>query len=199
MTSTLSANSHTDRAMQLLGAGVSTEAVAAALGVTPSAISQMLANETFADQVAQLRYNQLQQHNERDAKYDSVEDRLLAKLEGAIPLMMKPGDILGAIRIINGAKRRGQVAPEQVSNTAQIVSLVLPTAVINKVVNVETNIHNQVVSVGEQSLQTIQSSTLIKQVEAKQEAYSQLSDAEKATQLTLESLGETNDQYEAAK
>jgi len=156
-----------DRALALLGSGVSAESVAAALGVEPSRISQLLANETFAGQVAELRYQNLQKHNDRDASYDSLEDSLIAKLERQLALLLRPQDILKAIQVINAAKRRGQSAPEQVTNSQNIVNIILPTHVA---VKFTTNIDNQVVSAGDQSLVTMQAGNLLKQVEQAEEA-----------------------------
>ncbi len=63
-----------DRALVLLGAGIGGEAVANALGVTPSRISQLLSEQAFSDAVSTLRYENLQKHNNRDASYDTIED-----------------------------------------------------------------------------------------------------------------------------
>lgn len=154
-----------DRALSLLGSGVSAEAVALALGVTPSRISQLLSNKEFAAQVATLRYENLQKHNGRDATYDSMEDTLLHKLDKALPLMFRPADILKAIQVINGAKRRGQSAPEQVTNQQNIVNLILPVQIKQKFT---TNVHNQVVKTGEQSLLTMPSGNLLALTETKE-------------------------------
>ena len=152
-----------DRAMHLLGSGVPAESVASALGVTPSRISQLLAEESFSKKVASLRYESLQKHNVRDGKYDSLEDSLLVKLERSLPLMVKPESILKAISVVNGAKRRGQSAPEQVNNQQNIVNIILPSVIADKFT---VNAENQVTSAGEQDLITMQSSSLLKQVEA---------------------------------
>ena len=66
-----------ERALHLLGSGVPADSVASALGVTPSRISQLLAEDSFSKKVAALRYDSLQKHNRRDGKYDSLEDTLL--------------------------------------------------------------------------------------------------------------------------
>lgn len=150
------------RALSLLGSGVSTEQTAAALGVTPSAISQLLADQEFADQVAHLRYENLQSHNRRDDKYNDLEDDLLKKLKENLSLIMRPEQIMRALAMVNNAKRRGQSAPEQVSESATILTLVLPTQIVQKF---ETNANNQVISTGEQSLHTMPSSTLLKHIE----------------------------------
>lgn len=162
--STTTANE--DRALALLGSGVQPEAVAAALGVSPSRISQLLSNEAFAAQVAELRFNNLQKHNARDNKYDILEDKLLDKLERSIPLLLRPGEILKAIQTINGAKRRGQSAPEQIHNQQTIVNVVLPTQIIQKFT---TNVDNQVIKIGDEDLQTIQSGSLLAQRENKEQ------------------------------
>lgn len=154
-----------DRALVLLGSGVPAENVAAALGVDASRISQLLANPIFSEQVTALRYEALQEHNERDHKYDSLEDQLLGKLEKSLPLLMKPRDILAAIQVVNNAKRRGQSAPEQVTNKTTIHNIVLPTSIAATFV---VNGKNQVVEADGQELLTIQSGSLLKQIETKQ-------------------------------
>lgn len=159
-----------DRALVLLGSGVPATSVAAALGVSESRVSQLLANKEFANQVATLRYDNLQQHNTRDASYDTLEDSLLEKLSKSLPLLFRPADILKAIQVVNAAKRRGQSTPEQVTNQQNIVTLVLPAQITQKFT---TNINNQVVRAGEQELITMQSNNLLElteQKEANQEA-----------------------------
>jgi hypothetical protein len=155
------------RALELLGSGVQTDAVASALGVNPSRISQLLSNTEFAEKVAALRYQNLQKHNERDNKYDRVEDALIVKLEKSLPFMYKPPEILRAIQVINGAKRRGQNAPTQSSTHQNIVNLVLPVQVIKQF---STNVNNQVTKVGSedgvQELITMPSGDLKKQLDA---------------------------------
>jgi hypothetical protein len=151
-----------ERAKALLGSGIAAESVAAALGVTPSRISQLLGDEDFSNQVSQLRYENLQSHNTRDAKYDTMEDKLITKLESAMPLLFKPQDILKAIQTINNAKRRGVSTPEQVTNQQNIVNLVLPVAIAQQF---SVNIDNQVIRAGGQELHTMPASNLLKQVE----------------------------------
>lgn len=168
-TSSTSSNTATaSRALSLLGNGVSSEVVAAALGVSPSRISQLLSDETFAAQVSALRFENLQKHTITDGKYDSIEDRLLEKLELNLPLMMRPMEILKALAVVNGAKRRGvQVSPESAGNigSGTIVNLLMPVQVLQKYA-VQVNIMNQVVKTGDTDLVTIQSGTLMKMVGA---------------------------------
>lgn len=162
-----------ERALTLLGSGIAPEAVASALGVTPSRISQLLSSEEFSTKVATLRYENLQEHNLRDGKYDSLEDDLINKLKNSLPLMIKPDTILKAISTINGAKRRGQSSPEQASNHQNIVTLVLPTVIAQQFI---TNINNQVTKAGDQELITIESSKLLSNAEALRKDSLQLED-----------------------
>lgn len=176
------ANSTEERALILLGSGVKAEAVANALGVTPSRISQFLSNEVFAAAVENLRYEQLQRHNKRDDAYDALEDKLLAKLDHSLNLIAKPDTLIRALSAVNNAKRRGQSAPEHVANHTNIVQLVLPT-IIKEIF--ATNINNQVVKAGEQELLTLPSSDLLSKVEAIQkervERVEQIEQVEDAT------------------
>lgn len=162
LTDNLNLSSLEERALNLLGSGCNSESVAAALGVSAGRISQLLSVKVFADKVAELRYTSLQKHNQRDGAYDSIEDKLLEKLDRAMPLMVRPDTILKAISVINGAKRRGSSAPEQITSKQTLVTLVMPT-VIAKKFTVNTN--NQVIQAGDQSLLTMPSGNLKKQME----------------------------------
>jgi len=151
-----------DRALHLLGAGVTSNQVASALGVTESRISQLLADTSFSARVSELRYKSLTEHNMRDSKYDKLEDRLLEKLEGAMPLLIKPESILKAMTVVNGAKRRGYTTTDQVTNNTNIASITLPTKIVNQFI---TNINNQVIKAGDQELLTMPSGNLMKMAE----------------------------------
>ena len=146
-----------ERALALLGNGIPATVVAASLGVSDSRISQLLSDENFAARVSTLRYENLQKHNERDASYDKLEDRLLDQLEQAIPMMHRPMEIARVLQTVNMAKRRGAATPEAIHEKQEVITLVMPTQIINKFT---TNIHNQVVQAGTQELLTIQSGSL---------------------------------------
>ncbi len=147
-----------ERALKLLGSGCGPEVVATAVGVSVSRISQLLSEPEFAAAVSELRFQNLQKHNEMDDKYDTMEKKLLVQLEDVLPLMMRPMEILKAIQVINAAKRRGQSAPESITHQNTVVNLVMPTALIQKFT---TNINNQVINAGNQTLETMQSSQML--------------------------------------
>lgn len=117
------------KALDLLGSGVQPVQVAAAIGVSESYISQLLADEQFQLAVAQKRYDSLLAASERDASYDAIEDELLQKLKTSLAFMTKTGEILAAIKVINGAKRRGASSTVGASSQSQVVQLVLPAGV----------------------------------------------------------------------
>ncbi len=145
------------RALDLLGRGILPTQVAAAIGVTDSAISQMLAKPEFSEAVASLRYKNLLKHSERDLKTDEVEDKLLKKLDGMIPFMMRSSEVIRAYQVVNGAKRRGQSAPEQITAQQEVVQLIMPVSITNQFT---VNSANQVISAGQQPLITVQSGTM---------------------------------------
>lgn len=143
-----------ERALELLGTGLGAEVVASAVGVSTSRISQLLSDPEFASRVAELRFENLAKHNQRDSKYDSLEDELLKRMENLLPMMYKPLEVLRAIAVINSAKRRGSSAPDSLVNQTQVVSLTMPITIHQQFT---TNINNQVVKAGDQELITMQS------------------------------------------
>ncbi len=156
------------RALDLLGQGINPEHTAMAVGLSPSRISQLLSDSEFAAAVSERRFTNLSKHNERDASYDELEDKLLERMKDCLPLMVRPGEILKAIQVINAAKRRGSSAPSAITDQTTIINLVLPNQIINKF---SLNGLNQVVQVTAddktQPMLTIQSGTLLNQIKEK--------------------------------
>jgi predicted transcriptional regulator len=143
-----------ERALSLLGQGVSPEHTSLALGVTPSAISQLLSDPQFAEQVATLRFTNLAKHSERDNKADSLEDKLLDKIQDLLPFISRPLEAARLYQIVNSAKRRGQSTPDSITNQQEVVQLVMPVQIINQYT---VNSNNQVIKAGQQDLVTVQS------------------------------------------
>lgn len=154
------------RAIELLGSGLSPVPVSQALGVSESTVSQWMSDPEFAAEVTTLRFQSLQQHSKRDNHYDTIEDKLIKQLSDNLPLMQRPMEILKAIQIINGAKRRGQTAPEQLANQSTVVTLLMPVAITQKFT---TNVNNQVIVANGQTLETLQSKTLLTATKQKAE------------------------------
>lgn len=143
-----------EKALNLLGAGHGPEVVASALGVSTSRISQLLSDEEFSKEVIELKFQNLSKHNQADAEYDEMEAKLRKQFKDAMPLLMRPMEILKAMREINAMNRRGQSAPEQVTHQNQVVNLFMPVKITQKFT---TNINNQVIQAGSQELLTVQS------------------------------------------
>jgi len=154
-------NSTEDRALHLLGTGIAPEIVANACGVSVSRISQLLSNPEFTAKVAELRFQAIEKHNVIDSKYDAMEDKLLGSLQDCLPLIaMEPLKLLRAISVINAAKRRGVSAPEQLHAQNTVIQLIMPKVLMQKFT---TNINNQVIHAGDQTLETIPSQVLARQ------------------------------------
>ena len=152
-----------EKALKLLGTGVSVEQTASAIGVTPARISQLLAEDEFAAQVSELKYKNLLSHSERDTRLDTLEDKLIDKIEHLMPLIMRPMEAIKALQTVNGAKRRGSQGLAGATANQTVVQIALPTMITQKFV---TNVQNQVIQAGDQQLLTIQSGTLLKNIQA---------------------------------
>lgn len=175
-----------ERALSLLGQGVIPEQAAAASGLSASRISQLLSQDEFAARVAELRFESLSKHNERDSAYDSLEDQLIEKMKDCLPLMVRPGEILKAISVINNAKRRGSSAPDHITNQSTVINLILPTAILTKFTLNQTN---QVVQAGEQPLVTIQSGTLLNKLKEKPAQLEVITDVQSKPAKVFQSPG----------
>ena len=148
-----------ERALKLLGTGtISAAQVAAALGVTESAVSQMLSEPEFAAKVSELRYEALQKHNDRDDKIDALEDEVLSKLKESLSLVYRPMELTRIFQTLNTAKRRGQASPDNSIQHQKIVNLVMPVQIINKFSKTP---NNMVLTAGTQELLTMQSGSLL--------------------------------------
>jgi hypothetical protein len=119
--------------------------------------------DDFSAAVAELRFHALQKHNKQDSEYDTIEEALTTKFKESIPLMMRPMEILKGLQVINAQKRRGASAPEAIHDKQTVVSITLPAVILANFTssNLTTNIHNQVVKIGDTDLTTMQSGTLL--------------------------------------
>ena len=156
-----------EKALALLGQNVSPEHVALTLGVEPSRISQLLSEQEFKEEVIALKYKHLVSANERDGKYDKLEDVLIDKLEKSLGWVIKPMELVRILATINAAKRRGTSAPQAIATQNPVVSIIMPVALQQKFT---LNLNNQVIQAGEQELVTIQSGTLMDQIQKKRAA-----------------------------
>lgn len=150
-----------EKIKSLLGQGLSNQVVANATGVSPSYISQLLSNETFASEITALRVTQLTQTNARDRSIDALEDKVLAKLEQAIEFFNKPRDLLSIFHVLNRAVRRGVPASESTTVHQQIVNIHVPAIPMQRFVK---NSFGEVIEVEGQTLVTMPTHTLLKKL-----------------------------------
>jgi hypothetical protein len=162
-----------DKIKALLGQGHSPELVATIIGCDPSYISQLLENETFRNEVSELRVQSLQAATERDKKWDSLEEKLLDKLHTVVDFVIKPREILALLSAANQAKRRGATATESITINNQVVNLLMPTKLT---ATFTVNQNNQVIGVGDKSMLTMPSKNIEKL----------LAESQAATQAQLE-------------
>lgn len=153
-----------DRLKKLLGNGVHPAAAASAVGCTPGYVSQLLSDQVFAMEVAQLRVTELTKAKEIDDKLDDIEKQLVDKFETLIPYFVKPKDILDALVKINAMKRKtkleaGYQGGAQGGTTVQIN---VPTVIVN---SYKINMAGGMVEVDGRSLQPMRSTDLLKTLE----------------------------------
>jgi hypothetical protein len=157
-----------DRIKELLGNGLSNEITATAVGVDPSYVSQLMSDPVFSEEVISKRIQTLSSATVRDRSWDGIEDSLLQSLAQKIEqnLIYKPMDILRALAVVNSAKRRGATSQEAMVTHKTVVTLNLPTIVVNsykksaqgEVIEVETADGNK------QTLVTMTAAALMKQL-----------------------------------
>jgi hypothetical protein len=149
-----------DKILNFLGAGVSAEKVASAVGVDPSYISQLIADPNFAAEVSDRKIVALQEATHRDRRLDSLEDKLIDKTEQLIasPLAFnKPMESVRALVMINGLKRRGSNADHHMSQNNTVVNLILPNFITTKFT---VDVNNQVVQTGDKTFVTVPSNSV---------------------------------------
>lgn len=151
-----------DKVISLLGSGLSATVVANSVGCEVSYISQLMADQDFATQVAELRTKDLVKHKSLDDRYDDMESKLIDKLADLIPLITRPRDVLNALSSINSAKRKAGNSATAALDAGTVVRLALPQTVIN---NYTVNINGNMVKVGERNLTPMPSSILMKTLE----------------------------------
>lgn len=151
-----------ERILKMLGMGIDQHKVASAIGVEPSYISQLLADEDFKSQVQELKFANLTEATNRDKRYNGLEDKILDKIESDIdrnPLAFRNTmEKMKALTMVNGLKRRGAGVDENHSHVQQTtVQLIMPTVLFNRYVK---SVDNQIVQAGNKDLLTMQSQAL---------------------------------------
>lgn len=143
-----------EKAISYLSKGIAPGNVAEALGVSASAISNLLSEDEFRETLAAKRFELSEKQNRHDDNLDDLEASLIASAKQSIAMITRPLEILRAASIINAMKRRGAQAPDSQNASPVVLNLVLPQAIMSRFT---LNSHNQVIAAGDQELVTIQS------------------------------------------
>lgn len=161
------------RIKEMLGFGISQEATANAVGVTPSYISQLMSDESFSASVADLKITHTVASTKRDLSYDSLEDKLLEKMHDMVDQgrFQKPEQVIHALRVSNQMIRRGGGNAAPSKQLSVVVELQLPQIVRDRFIpgassreRFITNRNGEVIEVNGQTTITMDSKQLVKQI-----------------------------------
>lgn len=152
--------------ISLAESGLTQAQIAERCGVSISYVSQVLGENSLKARVLQAQLDLLDDRTKRDAKYDEIEDTLLARLKESLPGIYKPQDILRSLVAINKAERRGATSQQlaEIANKKEtsIVALELPERLRLKITK---SASREVVSVNNRSLITKDSRVLLQEIE----------------------------------
>ena len=143
--------------LNYISQGVSQEMAAQAAGVTPGYVSQLMRDEAFLEILARKRSEASVKTLERSQRYDSLEDKILKKLDTSLAFCMDPVKLAGILQRVVAAKGRDTGLPVGPTERGEVVSITLPTAAA---LNFTVNINNQVIQAGAQTLVPIQSALI---------------------------------------
>lgn len=145
--------------------GVPNSLIAQRCGVSPSYVTQVLAENSLKSKVLEAQLSLLDERTRRDAKYDAIEDQLLDRLKAKLPDIYKPQDILRSLIAINKAERRGATSQQlaEIANTKEssVVTLELPERIRTRIVKSHTR---EIVAVNERALITKDSRVLLQEI-----------------------------------
>lgn len=147
-----------DRVVKLLGQNIQQSVVAAAVGVSDSYVSQLLAEEGVSEEIAKLRAEKLEEAVQQAETIDTVKKLALAKIKGQLPFAKSPLEAARVFQILDNAKR---VDANPTADTAgvQTVQIVLPASVRGSV-RIQINEQNQVIDVEGRSMAPLPSKAL---------------------------------------
>lgn len=141
------------RLFALLSTGIPPGAAARAVGVTPSYISQLLAeDESFAEAVATARMATLEEDVQHDNSVKTVEAKALKLISDRLGQVKSAADAARIFQILNNSKRRTEeAAVDKLDNAPSIsVTLNIPAAAAPLVT--ARNAQGEIIEIGGRSL-----------------------------------------------
>lgn len=157
MTRSAGGRSLEERAVALLASGITPSKVAEICDVDPSRISQLMDSPAFKEQLSEAKFDQATKYTSIDQKLNNLEETVIDGLANTIGMVLDPLKLARVLQVVNGAKRRGTALLGDGLDHVPIVSLTLPTKIVN---NFVVNQVNQVVQAGGEDLITIQPSQM---------------------------------------
>lgn len=150
----------------LAAAGCKNGEMAAEFGVSAGAITQALGQEAVQAQVAEAA-SKLANGEELDLAYDTLEMKLLKRLDTATTFLSDPMKLQAVLRTVNAAKRRAGIGQQAASAPSihQAVTLALPGSFQTKVL---LNEQREVVEVAGRTLVTMPSANVAEMLVTKQ-------------------------------
>lgn len=170
-----------DRIIQLLKHGIPPSAVARAVGVDPSYISQLMSDEGIRTEVAEARVGDVEKGVTVDKYITDLEEAALERLNGLVPYCSKPAELLRIFEVMNGAKKRtSEVTGLNQNSTAPLVQINISQ---QAAVALRISQDNQVIEIDGRSMATLPGKTLVRQLAERREAMPLISDAKTAGEL----------------
>lgn len=116
-----------DKLISFLAAGVSQSAAAAACGISPSYVSQLLTEQGFQEALALKRADSLADNLAYDGRLEQVENIVLSRIEATAPMITDPMKALKALHMLSTVRRRsGTMQQDQTPTT--VITLDLPAS-----------------------------------------------------------------------
>ena len=161
------------KALELLIAGISQEAVALTIGCDPSYISQLMAIPEYKQQVLAARVERGTKHQKMDEKKDQIVDTLLDKMLTIAPTMYKPTEILQALTRIDAMPRRSSpvLSTGQEKGNTTIINIPI---MLQKAYNITVDTNNRVVEIGTDTMVPASASSLERLAQERQARNDQL-------------------------
>jgi hypothetical protein len=154
-----------EKIVEMLGAGVTPTQVALACGVSDSYISQLLADENIATEVAEKRTVRAAAFVESDASLDSDEEIARSAVRRNLDHgFLKPMETLRHFQVLNAARRKSDSHAGAQVPTSTVVQLNLPAAAA---VQFRLTVDRQVIEVDGRSMTTMPAQRVTKMLREK--------------------------------
>ena len=158
-------NSNKQDALELLGTGLPESKVAELLELTPAMISHYKEDPRFQAALKKLLIESTLAAQVRDQRLDDLEDIAITQMEKFLPMILRPNEVLHALKTINGLQRRSKEMVQErnrIPDGAQIVKLTLPANTVDAEISVKLNSSREIVEVEGEELRTMPSADVMR-------------------------------------